>query len=111
MATGTSPGQIAHFLEEVLGRKLVAYVAGASGATDLEQWLAEAPERAEGAERRLGIAYHVFRLLQTQEGQHTVRAWFLGLNPQLDDRSPATALREGKFREVVLAAEAFLAGG
>lgn len=43
------------------------------------------------------------------------RAWFQGLNPQLDDRSPARLLREGDLDEtgpaVLGAARAFLAGG
>jgi hypothetical protein len=40
-----------------------------------------------------------------------VRAWFLGLNPQLDDQSPAQSIRIGEFRDVLVAAKAFLAGG
>jgi hypothetical protein len=49
---------------------------------------------------------------QTSE---VARAWFQGLNPQLDDRSPARLLREGDVDEIgpeVIAAErAFLVGG
>ena len=62
-------------------------------------------------QRKLRDAYHVFRLLLTQESPYTVRAWFVGLNPQLDDESPATAIREGRTRDVLVAAKAFLAGG
>jgi hypothetical protein len=43
------------------------------------------------------------------------QAWFQGLNPQLDDGSPARLLREGDLDEVgplvVAAARAFLVGG
>jgi len=43
------------------------------------------------------------------------RAWFQGLNPQLDDQSQARLLREGDIDEVgpeIIAAErAFLVGG
>ena len=49
--------------------------------------------------------------LLAEESPHTVRAWFLGLNPQLDDESPAQSIREGDFRDVLVAAKAFLAGG
>jgi hypothetical protein len=49
------------------------------------------------------------------DGPEVARAWFQGLNPQLDDRSPARLLREGDIDEVgpdVIAAErAFLVGG
>jgi len=44
-------------------------------------------------------------------GGVAVCAWFLGLNPQLDDRSPAQSIREGDFRDVLVAAKAFLAWG
>ena len=47
----------------------------------------------------------------TKEGPYTVRAWFVGLNPQLGDESPAAAVREGRTRDVLVAAKAFLAGG
>jgi len=40
-----------------------------------------------------------------------VRSWFIGMNPQLDDRAPAEVLREDDLREVLAAAQAYLAGG
>jgi hypothetical protein len=44
-----------------------------------------------------------------------VQAWFQGLNPHLDDRSPARLLREGDLAEVgpmvLAAARAFQVGG
>ena len=72
-----------------------------------------AGERAPRAEheQRLRCAYQTFHLLLAEESPHTVRAWFLGLNPQLDDQSPAQIIREGDFRDVLVAAKAFLAGG
>jgi hypothetical protein len=42
--------------------------------------------------------------------QSGVRAWFLGLTPQLDDQSPAQSIREGNFCDVLVVAKAFLAG-
>jgi hypothetical protein len=70
-------------------------------------------ERAPRAnhEQRLRCAYQTFQLLLAEESPHTVRAWFLGLNPQLNDESPAQSIREGAFRDVLIAAKAFLAGG
>ncbi|TCW18822.1 hypothetical protein EDD19_1484 [Dietzia cinnamea] len=35
----------------------------------------------------------------------------MGMNPQLDDVSPAEALADGQHREVMAAARAFVAGG
>ena len=53
----------------------------------------------------------ILRLLLSEESRHTVRAWFVGLNPQLDDESPARAMLEGRERQVLTAAKSFLAGG
>jgi len=50
-------------------------------------------------------------VLRGTESDHTIRAWFIGMNPQLDDVSPAEAISAGKYREVIVAARAFLAGG
>lgn len=68
-------------------------------------------EPRSDAEQRLRVAYQVFHLLQSRESQHTVRAWFVGLNPQLDDEAPADAIRAGRLRDVWVAAKSYLAGG
>ncbi len=49
-------------------------------------------------------------MLEPVEADATIRAWFLGSNPQLDDLSPAEALHNGLNRETLAAARAFLAG-
>jgi hypothetical protein len=53
----------------------------------------------------------VFQLLQEEESAHTIRAWFIGMNPQLNDKAPAMAIREGKTRDALVAAKSFVAGG
>ena len=99
------------YMQEVLGQKLVAYLAGVADPRTVARWAeGERAPRSE-AERRLRCAYQIFQLLLAEEAPHTVRAWFLGLNPQLDDESPAEGIRDGKYREVLVAAKAFLAGG
>jgi hypothetical protein len=54
-------------------------------------------------------------MIATADDAAVMRAWFQGMNPQLDDRSPARLLREGDLDEVgpeVLgAARVFLVGG
>jgi hypothetical protein len=44
------------------------------------------------------------------DSSRVVKAWFIGLNPQLDDESPAEAIREGRLKEAMNAARAFVAG-
>jgi hypothetical protein len=107
----SSIADIVAFLREVFGQKLVAYMAGVSESRTVSRWAAgESPPRA-ASEDRLRHAYYIFRLLNTEESPHTVRAWFVGLNPQLDDESPASAIRDDRPRDVLVAAKAFLAGG
>lgn len=109
--TETSIEQITSFLEEVLGRKLVAALAGVADPKAVGRWAAGERSPRAAAEERLRVAYQVFRLLLTEESKHTIRAWFIGLNPQLNDESPVTAIRAGRFQEVMVAAKAFVSGG
>ncbi len=110
-AVASSIVDVVGYLQEVFGQKLVAHVAGVSDPRTVARWAAgERAPRSEH-EQRLRCAYQTFQLLLAEESPYTVRAWFLGLNPQLDDQSPAQCIREGDFRDVLVAAKAFLAGG
>ena len=40
-----------------------------------------------------------------------IRAWFIGMNPQLDDESPAEVIREGRVKDALTAAKTFVSGG
>lgn len=107
-ATG-STRDIARFLVDNLGAALTAHIAGVDRRT-VTRWADGSPARAEG-EKNLRAAFQVFQLIQTVDAPHTVRAWFMGMNPQLEDLSPAEALADGLHREVMAAARAFVAGG
>ena len=61
-------------------------------------------------ERRLRTAYEIALMLLGGDSAPTVRAWFLGIDPQLGDTSPAEAIREGRLKEAMGAARAFAAG-
>jgi hypothetical protein len=50
-------------------------------------------------------------LLGTVEAPATISSWFLGLNPLLDDTSPAEAIHTGRLTEALGAARTFLALG
>jgi hypothetical protein len=108
----SSIADIAAFLQDALGQKMVAFMVGVDDPKTVGRWASKRrlPRDVE-VERRLRDAHQIFRLLLTKESPHTVRAWFVGLNPQLDDESPAAAITEGRTRDVLVAAKAFLAGG
>ncbi len=101
---------MAAFLQDVLGQKLVAHLAKVDPKTVGHWAKAERAPRPEN-EKRLRVAFQVFQLLQAEDDAHTVRAWFIGLNPQLDDRAPADVIRDGSHQDVWVAAQSYVAGG
>lgn len=102
---------VARYLQDALGQKLVAYMAGISDPKRVGRWAQGTQVPREGAERRLRAAFQIFHLLLAEESAHVVRAWFIGLNPQLDDDPPADAIRDGRLKEALAAAKAFIGGG
>ncbi len=103
---------IAEFLQALLGRRLVAYVTGVKDAKTVSRWAkGEVGEARWESERRLRAAYEIAQLLVRFDSSRVVKAWFIGLNPQLDDESPAEAIRDGRLKEAMNAARAFVAGG
>ena len=108
-----SPAAGAAALREVLTPRLAAYVTGVDATRTVARWAQgeTARLRADHA-TRLRTAYEIVRLLEgAHEAPETIQAWFLGMNPVLDDRSPARALREGDHAGARTAAVAFLAEG
>ena len=103
--------EMVKFLDEVLTKKLVAYMCDVKEAKTVARWANGENRPNASTEERLRAIYTVFEMLQAEESPHTVRAWFIGLNPQLDDESPARAMREGRTKDVLVAAKAWVAGG
>lgn len=108
-AVETTTADVVEYLQDTIGRALTAHVAGAHAKT-VDRWRRGETPRTE-AERRLRFTYQVLRLLMSEDSPHTVRAWLIGLNPQLGDVAPADAIREGKLQDVMIAAHAFRSGG
>ena len=102
-------------LSELLGSKLVAYIAGVGEVRAVRQWSTGEREPRAPIPARLRLALQVAWLIAQHDNAAVARAWFQGLNPQLDDRSAARLLREGELDEVgpliLSAARAFVSGG
>jgi hypothetical protein len=109
--------QLVSALVDILGKKLTAYIVSAKDVRTVDRWRSsdESLKAYKGVETKLRVAYHVVKLLSEYESHRVVQSWFMGLNPELDDRSPARLLREADIEssgpEVLRAARAFLAGG
>jgi hypothetical protein len=102
---------VARYLQEALGQKLVAYMAAVSDPKRVGRWAQGTQAPRDEAERRLRAAFQIFHLLLAEESPHVIRAWFIGMNPQLDDDSPAEVIRDGRLKDALAAAKAFVAGG
>jgi len=112
-ATAASFSDVVRGLSEALGKKLTAHLAGVKDTRAIDRWIAGA-EPYKGADERLRRAYAVALTLREGDHPRVVQAWFTGLNPELDDRSPVRLLAEGTeddARAVLGAARAFRAGG
>lgn len=112
-AVHASVKEIAGRLQELLSRRLTAYISGVDSAKTVARWASgQVTEiRTQETEQHLRTTYEIVLLLLGQDSPETVRAWFIGLNPQLGDVSPAQAIRDGHLKEALSAARAFIAGG
>lgn len=112
-ATAAPVNEVAGVLQEILSRRLTAYIAGVGDGKTVSRWAngEVAVIRDHAAEQRLRRAYEIVQLLMNYDSPQTVKAWFIGLNPQLGDVSPAEALHEGRLKEALAAARAFTVGG
>ncbi len=88
----------------------MAVIAGVSDAKAVGKWARGERSPHPETEHRLRHAFHITQLLLQQESAETVRAWFIGMNPDLDDQAPALLLAEDPHA-VLLAARNFLANG
>lgn len=107
MAARLATAAVAEYLQGVLGQRLTAVIAGVSDAKAVGRWAKAARFPHPEAERRLRDAYQVTQLLMQREAADTVRAWFRGMNPDLDDEAPALAIAT-QPAQVLQAARAFL---
>jgi hypothetical protein len=103
-------------LAELLTPRLVAYLGGVRETRAVHQWAEGTRDiKSPDVEDRLRFALQVAVLLAEHDTRRVVQAWFQGLNPHLEDRSPIRMLREGDLVEVgpavLSAARAFLVGG
>lgn len=103
-------------LRELLGTKLVAYLGKVKETRAVRQWAEGARKIANPTDvERLRVAYIAARVVNQRDDKKVAQTWFQGLNPFLDDWSPARLLREGDVdidgARVIGAARQFAAVG
>ncbi len=111
-AVRASISEAARTAHEVLSRRLVAHMVGARDVKTINRWISgETTSLRHEHEQRLRAIYEIIQLLSFTEGPPTIRAWFIGLNPTLDDAAPAEVIRAGRLEDALGAARTFMALG
>lgn len=114
-AMRSSTAELVGALRELLGAKLVAYVGSVGETRAVRQWAEGQRQPAAPVERRLRLAFQVAGLLAERDDARVIQSWFQGMNPQLDDDSPARMLRDEDLDiagpRVLAAARSFAAVG
>lgn len=109
----SEPDELIARLRDLLGAKLVAYLGSVKETRAVRQWAEGERSPSQAVIARLRVAYQVAALLREKDTAPVVQAWFQGMNPLLDDVSPARALREQDLDRsgtaVLSAARAFTA--
>ncbi|HZU76302.1 MAG TPA: XRE family transcriptional regulator [Dehalococcoidia bacterium] len=108
-ATRTPPQEMAAAMQALLGQRLAAVLLCQRDPKVIGQWARGEHAPRPDAEQRLREAYYIAAFLLEHESDRTVRSWFTGMNPHLDDRTPLMVLAEGRAVDVMQAARAFLA--
>ena len=98
---------IAAALQTQVGQALLGVIVNKTERT-LTRWTKAAVRPPHASEQLLRDTFQVFELLTSAD---VARAWFMGMNPQLDDEFPAEALSTGRVRDVMVAARAFINAG
>lgn len=101
---------VAGYMQDTLGQRLTAVIARVGDTKAVGQWAKGTRRPHPKVEARLRHAFQVVQLLMQVESSETVRAWFLGMNPELDDQSPALMIADDP-QAVLKAAKFFLAHG
>jgi hypothetical protein len=105
--------ELVQALRDLLGAHLVAYLGSVKETRAVRQWADADDQRKPSAlvENRLRAAYQIAGTLREADSAAVVQAWFQGMNPLLNDLSPAKVLREEDPDEsgpkVLAAARAF----
>ncbi len=111
-ATRVDVADATRTLGSLLTDRLLAYIVNVRDVKTLARWESgRVSEVRIESERRLRTAYEIATLLGRVEAASTIRAWFIGMDPYLDDASPADAIHDGRLQDALNAARSFIAYG
>jgi len=99
-------------LQKHLGQALLAVIVDSSPRA-IARWISGDTTPSATTERLLRDVAQIFDVITTVDTPQVARAWFMGMNPQLDDQAPAELLAKDPSvtRSIMAAARAYVAGG
>ena len=108
-ATVRPLGELAAYLQEALGQRMAAHLAGLEHAKQIGRYArGAATPRNDLTVRRIREGYKIVRMLVDAYDATTAKAWLFGTNTRLDDRAPievlGAAIDTAEFAMVVRAA-------
>jgi RES domain len=111
-----STSELAGYLQQVLGQRMVAYVCGLKDPKMVGQWAnGKVMTPRSPGDIRLRQAYEAVRLISDAYGPDTAKSWLFGSNTRLDNEAPAYLLRYANSFDamhlIVPTARAFAGGG
>lgn len=106
-----SIGEIARSLHGMLGTALLMYMLDIKDPKTITRWASGQVESIRNieVERRLRAVDQVVEILLEVDSPPTIRGWFLGMDPTLDDEAPADAIRAGQLQDALSAAVSYVA--
>jgi hypothetical protein len=112
--TTESVPELARYLQDQLGQKTVAYVAGITDPKMVGRWAAGKHRPTEMSIFRLRSAFEIVRLLSSAYDADTAKAWLFGTNSRLGDAAPAYLIRHAEswedLKDIAPTARAFAGG-
>jgi hypothetical protein len=110
-ANRLEPGEIAAYLQQQLGQRVAAHLAGLSDTRQIGRYVRQQEAPSQITERRLREGYKAVRMISDAYNAKTAQAWLFGTNSRLDDEAPVEVLGQAEateqFAAVVRAARQF----
>jgi hypothetical protein len=102
--------EMARYLQDLFGQKLTALMVGTGEPREIGRWARDEARPDRAIAGNLRNLFEVAQLLRAVESEQAVQAWFVGMNAELDERSPAEIISEAP-QLVLEAARIFVATG
>lgn len=105
--------EVVQALAAALGAPIVAVMAGVKDTRSVRFWIAGEKLPRGAVDDRLRLALQTLDIILTRNERDVARAWFAGMEPELDDQAPAIVIAErddpASRRAVLAAARRFIA--